>query len=363
MNYFITTFYGRARGGVGRYEEELLPRLQQRIEIEPLAPSSIKAPAVVQSFGQVFNRDINTILGNIRYRVPKLPKDSIVHVSSQFVASVLAFNRFEKSVITLFDVITLAMPTELDFLSRQLNSWNIRSCKKAKHIITISEHARADILHHLNLSEEQVTAIPLGIDHATYYRRDIEPEFYEQLGLSSSIQYVAYIGSKHKRKNLEMLCEAMQVVVRDKNDVKLVIREPEDNPEGAAFKEWVARYQLEPYVHYVPFLSSEQLAKLMNIAAVLVLPSVYEGFGLTALEAMACGTPVVASNMTSIPEVVGDAGILLDPRDAREWANAISGALSNKKLHQELSARGMQRAAQFTWEKTADQTIEVYQRL
>ncbi|MBM2826407.1 MAG: glycosyl transferase group 1, partial [Dehalococcoidia bacterium] len=120
---------------------------------------------------------------------------------------------------------------------------------------------------------------------------------------------------------------------------------------------------VEDKIAFLGEVPEEELPLFYNTADVLALPSIYEGFGFPALEAMACGTPVVASNRTSVPEVVGDGGILIDPTKPEEWAEQISRVLSDTALAQGLKERAIKRAAQFTWEKTAEETLEVYRRI
>jgi len=127
--------------------------------------------------------------------------------------------------------------------------------------------------------------------------------------------------------------------------------------------EAVKKHRLSNLIKFADYVERDDLPALYSGALALTFPSLYEGFGLPALEAMACGTPVLASNATSLPEVVGDAGLLLDPHDPHAWAKSVASLLSNQWLRDELSRKGLAQAAHFTWERCAQETFEVLTRI
>jgi len=174
--------------------------------------------------------------------------------------------------------------------------------------------------------------------------------------------YILYVGSLEKRKNLPRLLEAYAYLRETLPGWKLVIvggRKWKSDPIYKA----VQRLGLEPHVIFTGFVAEEDLPALYNGADLFVFPSLYEGFGLPVLEAMACGTPVVTSNTSSLPEVAGEAALLVAPTDVKAIAAAMQRVLSEPDLAAELRRRGLERASQFSWERTARETLAVYERV
>jgi glycosyltransferase involved in cell wall biosynthesis len=174
--------------------------------------------------------------------------------------------------------------------------------------------------------------------------------------------YILYVGSLEKRKNLPRLLQAYARLRQDLPGWKLVIVGARKWKSAPIF-DTLSRLGLEPYVHFTGFVEEDDLPALYNGADLFCFPSLYEGFGLPVLEAMACGTPVVTSSTSSLPEVAGEAALLVDPYDVEAIAAAMRRVLSDPELAQDLRARGLARAAQFTWERTARETIAVYERV
>ncbi|MGQ0603952.1 MAG: glycosyltransferase family 4 protein, partial [Anaerolineales bacterium] len=175
-------------------------------------------------------------------------------------------------------------------------------------------------------------------------------------------RFILYVGTIEPRKNLNTLLEAYAVLRRSLPDVGLVIA----GGKGWLYDDFFARLRalsLEPHVTLTGYVPEADLPALINCAEVFAYPSVFEGFGLPPLEAMACGVPVIASNASSLPDVVGEAGLLLAPKDVRAWVEALSGVLVNPALRDDLRARGLRRAQSFTWQAAAQKTLAVYQSL
>jgi glycosyltransferase involved in cell wall biosynthesis len=171
--------------------------------------------------------------------------------------------------------------------------------------------------------------------------------------------YLLYVGGINARKNIARLFEAYAQVRATHPDVILVVagkRQWQTGEIDAAFR----RFNLEDQVHFTGYVDDRDLPALYSAAELFVFPSLYEGFGLPPLEAMACGTPVVTSNASSLPEVVGDAALTVDPYDVDGLAAAIKHALTDEDLRVELRRRGVARAAQFTWQRAARETLAVY---
>jgi glycosyltransferase involved in cell wall biosynthesis len=171
---------------------------------------------------------------------------------------------------------------------------------------------------------------------------------------------VLYAGNIRPHKNLERLIEAFDMLKKQGfEDVKLLIIGDEIS-KYATLRRAVHRHKLHKHVRFFGFVSDQTLAVLYRLAAVFVFPSLYEGFGLPPLEAMASGTPVITSNVSSLPEVVGDAALLIDPYQPEAIAAAMERLLTDARLCESLRARGLVRAREFSWERSVRRVREIY---
>lgn len=241
------------------------------------------------------------------------------------------------------------------------------ACRLNHHITTVSEFSRRDIAERTGVSLEKITVIPNGLRSPAPAD---EPEWRRlatRLGISRG--YILNSGGIHERKNTGTLLQAFSILVREMNyDGKLVIT---GAVSGAAYQDKmrarcdavVRRLELGSRVVFAGFVSEKELDLLMSRADVFVYPSLYEGFGIPVLEAMRVGTPVVASRLTAIPEIAGDAALLVDPHDPRRIAEAISLLLRDTTQRERLIARGRARAARFSWERTAHAYLQLYRRM
>jgi len=225
-----------------------------------------------------------------------------------------------------------------------------RLARRIRHIITISRFSRDRLLEYCQLPPSKVTVIPQGVDPDF---RPLEPHIVAEtrriLGLPEN--YVLFVGSLAPRKNLARLLEAWRLVSPLHPEMSLVLV----GAPNHVFRD-AGLHELPASVHVAGYVAEEHLPAVYAGAQVSVFPSLYEGFGLPVLEAMACGTPVMTSNVTSMPEVAGDAALLVDPYSEESMADGLSRLLADSVLRQQLSERGLQRARTFTWDRTAAAT-------
>ena len=229
--------------------------------------------------------------------------------------------------------------------------------KKAKHIIAISESTRNDIVKYLKIPEQKITVIYNGVDHRLYYPR--RERF-------SDLEYVLFIGSEEPRKNLGTLLKALSMLKKDKafSNLKLVkVGDPRSEKYRQSTLKVITDLGMHEDVIFTGFISDKEVVLYYSNARCLLLPSLYEGFGFPALEAMACGCPVITSNNSSLPEVVGDAAIMVNPYDVHAIAKALKEVLTNDGLRGRMIERGLAQSKKFSWEKAAKQTLEVYNRV
>lgn len=230
--------------------------------------------------------------------------------------------------------------------------------RRARAIIAVSETTKRDLIEHLGVDEDRVTVVYNGVDHSTF--RPVERRLFD-------FPYLLYVGSEHPRKNLVTVLRAWKLLEHEPPfvGVRLVKVGGAGGPE-APFRKRTLRaiheLGLEGRVVFTEELPEEDLAACYAGAQCLVLPSMYEGFGLPALEAMACGCPVVVSGAGGLLEVVGDAALVLDPSSPESLAAALLKA-SDDATARELAGRGLRRARAFSWDRTAQETMRVYRRL
>ena len=270
------------------------------------------------------------------------------------------------SIVTIHDVISQRLPEYRASLRlRAYTQFVARAAPRAAAVIAVSNHGKQDIAATLGIPPERI--------YVTYEAPDprFTPASYEaQLNLRQRLglrgPFVLNVGGMDARKNIAGLIQAFAEVYRQfgNPDLRLFIAgDPAKLSAGALFPDWRPQARdlgIGDHIICAP-VAEDDLASLYSAADCFAFTSLYEGFGLTPLEAMACGAPVVCSNRTSLPEVVGEAGLLVDPTDSAAFSAAILRVLTSAQTAQELRARGIARAGQFTWERVARQTVAVYE--
>jgi glycosyltransferase involved in cell wall biosynthesis len=267
-----------------------------------------------------------------------------------------------RSVVTIHDCIHLMFP---QYLPNRLalgyaRASIVAAARRATRVLTVSESSKRDILRFVDIKPEKIDVIYNAYDE----RFTVEPReedvdrVRERYQLHD--QFVLYAGNVKPHKNLERLIEAFHLVRRRGLDHLKLVLIGDEISRYASLRRAVHRHQLHKYVRFLGYLPEETLAVMYRLAGVFVFPSLYEGFGLPPLEAMASGTPVVTSNVSSLPEVAGDAAVLVDPYDPRAIADGIYQVLTDDRFRRDLRARGAARARQFSWEQSVQRVREIY---
>jgi glycosyltransferase involved in cell wall biosynthesis len=264
-----------------------------------------------------------------------------------------------RSVVTLHDLTFLLYPETQTAASRAYYAASGDSVRHAHRVIAVSQRTASDAVRLLGVDPARVRVVheAAGPAFGPRPREQLEP-LLARLGVPPDKPYILFVGTLEPRKNVPLLIEAF-AQIRRQVDASLVLvgaRGWLDEPIFAAQARWGA----SDTTYHTGWLGERDLAVLYSHAGVLALPSLYEGFGLTVLEGMACGAPVICSDAGPLPEVAGDAALLLKPEDASAWAEAIARVLSNKQLSAELRGRGFRRAGEFSWQRTAQGTRDVY---
>ena len=240
-----------------------------------------------------------------------------------------------------------------------------RAVRRATHILADSESPRQDLVRLWGVPPERITVLYSGVEPR--FRPVEDPERQAQVRARYGLgpwPFVLTVGTVQPRKNYPRLIEAFAILVREgifPQGHLVIVGEQGWKAEGTF--EAIRRSGLMDRIHWLGFVADEDLPALYSAASAFVLVSRYEGFGLPALEAMACGTPVVASRTSSLPEVVGDAGILVDPESVEEIAQGLRMVLTDPERRATLRAMGLERARRFTWEAAARRWHEVVERL
>ncbi|MBW4592874.1 MAG: glycosyltransferase family 4 protein [Brasilonema angustatum HA4187-MV1] len=258
-------------------------------------------------------------------------------------------------VVMVHDLIPLRFPKLLSPLTQYSRYYIPQVLAQAKHIICNSHATAKDIIDFYHISASKITAIPLAHD-ANHFR----PIHLDHSGLDSqpTTPYFLYIGRHDPYKNLHRLISAFAVSSHNR-DYELWLAGPQDKRFTPLLQRQVQELGITDKVKFLNYVPYNELPKIISSAIALVFPSLWEGFGFPVLEAMACGTPVITSNLSSLPEVVGEAALLINPYNVDEMTQAMQTIATDSALRQHLSTQSINRASQFSWEKTGLATVEV----
>ncbi|MFW6075164.1 MAG: glycosyltransferase family 4 protein [Chloroflexota bacterium] len=265
------------------------------------------------------------------------------------------------AVLTVHDLAFERYPEHYPAAKQRYLSLMTRlSALRAARIIAVSEATRNDLVECYRVSPDKVAVVPNGVDDRF---RPVEPGRADAFRASQDLpeHFILFVGTLQPRKNLETLLVAMSLLPRGV-DWPLVVVGGGGWKYDTIFRT-VKRYGIGDRVRFAGYVPVEDLPEWYAASSIVVIPSHYEGFGLPALEAMASGVPVIAANASSLPEVVGDDGVLFDPADAAELAAAIVTLVENADLRRQLVQRGRERATGYTWWCTAAETYEIYREV
>lgn len=367
--------------GVARYEQEIHKRILDvqfnRIDYQPLrtvlekrypqlfssqetSPEMVGEKTVPNPLWEKFMKlGLNTgrHIDGYRYQLMvkrAIRKGNVKHLTTQELGFLLNAIPTSKTVINCHDLIPWVYDQEH---SRRWKN-NMRGLQRARKIITVSQFSKSEIVKHLHYPEEEVHVIYDAVDHQHYHPQVEKPI------LDEDYRYLLYVGSETPRMNLDLLLLALAKLKNLIPQVRLLkIGEAQSYGAREELLRRVNELNLNQEVILLGYRPEEELPGWYAAADVVVYPCLYAGFGLPPLEAMACGTPVVTSNTTSLPEVVGDAGLMFNPHNVDELVTKLYEVLSYQDLQRKLIKRGLERSRLFTWEESAEKTRQVYQLL
>ncbi len=230
---------------------------------------------------------------------------------------------------------------------------------KAARIIAVSQSTKDDLVQHFGVADERISVVYEGIDHELF--KPVSRRIYDD-------PYILFVGSEQPRKNFSGLLKAFSLLKSEPNfkELKLVKVGTAGGQEVDFRSQTIGVIEglgLAGEVIFTEFVPEADLPAYYSGAEIFVLPSLYEGFGFPVLEAMACGCPVITSNISSLPEVVGESGIMVNPSNINSLAQMMSSVLTSDELRDAMVKKGLEQARKFSWEKAAEQTLEVYSKL
>lgn len=323
--YYIIDERWTGCGGIGRFSDEITSRLKGSKPLDSkCGPTSLFNPvALTFVLAKHKKGDVAFLPGYMPPIWSKIPY-----------------------VFTVHDLNHLDRPENASFLKTLFYRFFIKpGCHRAAAVLTVSEFSRQRIIEWSGVSPDKVINVGNGVDDA--YSPDVEPYFPEY-------PYLLCVSNRKSHKNEPMLIRAFAQAQMDNNIRLLFTGKP--TPE---LEELITSLGVESRVSFFGFVEEEQLPSLYKGALALLFPSLYEGFGLPVIESMACGTPVITSNCTSLPEVAGDAALLVDPDNLVSIRTAIEKVLSDAELREKLVLRGLEQVKNFTWELTAQRVESV----
>jgi glycosyltransferase involved in cell wall biosynthesis len=253
-------------------------------------------------------------------------------------------------VVVIHDLLPLLFPgnhPRQRFYYRQVLP---RALRRAEKIVAVSENTKRDLMRHYGLEADRIAVIYSGVDASL---------FKPGIGQTPASPYVLAVGNQYPYKNLSRLLDAFARLTREGFPQELLIVGGEEGGASSSLKRQARLLGMEDRIRFSGYVPAERLAGLYARADLFVFPSLYEGFGLPALEAMACGCPVAASNSSSLPEVCAEAASYFDPGDTEQMADVMARLLKDAALRRRMSAAGLARAGLFTWEKTSRQYADL----
>jgi hypothetical protein len=275
-------------------------------------------------------------------------------------------NKKTCTITTIHDTTFFLFPKKHTWLKRLYFKFFIKhSCFNSDHLITVSDNTKKDLIDLLNIDSKKITTTHLGVDDTFKPIVDVDKFEYIKFKYQLPDRFILYVGLIEPRKNLSSLVRAFSRYLTNlelPQDVHLIIA-GRWGWESKELLTLVSELNISQKVHFPGYIDQNDLPFLYNMAKVFVYPSYYEGFGLPVLEAMACGTPVITSNVSSMPEFVGNGGILINPNDIDSLVDALRNTLTNNNLRNELSSNALIQSGKYSWKETARKTLAVYHRV
>jgi glycosyltransferase involved in cell wall biosynthesis len=355
--------------GVGRYLSNLLnhiSRLDKENSYCLYTDHPIDTPIIQQSNFCQKHLTFPFVQNYFTWNHFRLPLELLQHPVDLFhfpFYTIPVFRNY-RTVVTIHDITYEIHPEWYSWKGLlAMRFFSRYAAKHADRILTDSNNTKQDIINHYKVSENKIAVIYLGVEER--FGKIDDYSVLEQIRAKYQIasqHVILYVGSIHTRRNIEQLIRAIHILCRKMSDIQLLIVGKREYPYFDVHT-LVDELALNNQVILSGYIQDSDLPLLYNVADLFIYPSSYEGFGLPPLEAMACGTPVITSNNSSLPEVAGEAAMLIDPLNVEEMAEVMYQVLSDESLRRDLIVKGIAQASKFSWEQAAKETLSVYQEV
>ncbi|WP_321420502.1 glycosyltransferase family 1 protein [uncultured Methanomethylovorans sp.] len=351
--------------GIGNYSFSLFEALKGLVDIDHVFFDSkqFTVSELTTSKQIASTRRIPIVDNNpfFYYRMQgHIPKYDLYLLTNQNIS----FFNVAPKVITCHDIIHEMYPASK--MHQMAGKMMYKGLKNAEHIITDSDATASDLQCKYGISKEKMTTVYLGIDHEMFRPVEEVSSIWSKYNLEKDKEYILHISSEQPRKNVEGIIKAFYRLKKESGRKDLVLLkagEPQYPQDRKNIMSLITSLGLENDIYFLGRVSNEDLIRLYCIAKMFVFPSFYEGFGLPVIEAMACGCPVITSSVSSLPEIAGNACIIVDPEDYQEMSSSMLELFQDDDLRSSLTSKGINRAAQFSWEKCANETAKVCARV
>ena len=353
-------------GGIGRYVRELVAALaRQSGDINYrlfVAGAGQLPPSPAANFTWKSTRISPQMLARLWQRA-QIPLPVSIFTGSVDLYHATDFvlpSTNSRSLLTVHDLSFVRVPEAASpRLKAYLDVVVPRSVHRADHILADSQATKDDLMALYGTPSEKITVLLSGVDARFQHVDDPSVRQKYKIGVRP---YIFSVGTVQPRKNYVRLIHALAVLRSRGRDLDLVIAGGRGWLEGPIYAA-VREAKMEDYVHFIGFADDDDLPALYSAALMTALPSLYEGFGIPVLESMACGTPVVTSNVSSLPEVAGDAALMVTPTDLDAIIATLQQLVDDQTLRSELAAKGLSRVQMFTWDRSAQQLRQIYTQL
>jgi len=374
-----SSFKAHAGRGIGRYVRELHRYLNTHksdiAEVDLFDHRTCQLPAGIERAISLLPAGRQTIRQQLLYPMQlksgPMARFSTLHFPAHMDAPAWLAQPY---ILTVLDLIPIIFA---DLYAADVPGWRfrfarfleLRAIRSASMLLAISDCTARDLERVLGIPPERIRVTPLGVEEGFFEaasENSVE-RAWETLPISRGAEILLYVGGIDPRKNIQFflhvfdeLCKARQTAAKPLPHFVIAGKIEGDRNYGALCAE-IQRRGLQEQVHLIGYVPDDVLKALYQIATIFVFPSLYEGFGLPPLEAMAAGLPVVSSRAASLPEVLGDVGVGVDPDDSERWVSELHALLENKERREQLSRQGVTQARRFSWTRTGETTLNAYE--
>lgn len=345
--------------GIGRYIRNIINNNKY---IQDITTLSLKTDEIKYDVNSdiKFNSKIYGIKEQIKFPYIKIKNKSILHVP-HYNIPLLYKGRL---ITTIHDITHILFP---EYLPNKFALYYAKfmikmALKKSDYILTVSQNTKKDLVKYFNADPQKIVVTYNGVEDTFKPKNSKYYEYlYDRYNISKDKKILLYVGNKKPHKNLKNLIKAISLLKNKENYILILSGKGFDGYDE--LEKMSKDMNLENQIIHTGIVSDEELIDLYNLADLFVFPSLYEGFGIPVLEAMACGTPVICSNTSSLPEVVEDAAYMFDPHDITQIKNSIELLMSDRILYLDLINKGYIQSSKFTWDRCREMTEIIYNKI